>query len=222
MPENAAASEAFKLNEIVNELEEDIVFGKLHPNERLIEDELLARFQTKRHIIRQVLVELERIGIVERVPNKGSRVKSYSEETVLHLYQLRDILESNAAKLIPLPVADGDLEMLRQIQAEHDSAVKRKDIQSAFRINIRFHRALFELTGNPFLTKVIEEYANHTHGFRFYAFRRPEMLARSRDEHHEIINALERSDRAMLVKLCRNHLIPARDLFIQESFRTNA
>lgn len=43
-------------------LEEDIVFGRLHPRERLTEDELMARFDMKSHAVRQVLVELELLG----------------------------------------------------------------------------------------------------------------------------------------------------------------
>lgn len=47
-------------------VEEDIVFGKLHPRERLVEEELMARFSIKRHVARDLLMNLERMGLVER------------------------------------------------------------------------------------------------------------------------------------------------------------
>jgi len=46
------------LEEAVRILEEEIVLGFLHPRERLVEDDLLERFGLKRHVVRQVLVEL--------------------------------------------------------------------------------------------------------------------------------------------------------------------
>ncbi len=66
------------LEEIVSRLEEDIVLGELLPRERLVEDALLARFDTKRHVIRQALMELDRMGLIERVPNRGAQVRAYS------------------------------------------------------------------------------------------------------------------------------------------------
>ena len=47
-------------------IEEDIVLAKLHPRQRITEDELLARFGLKRHVVREVLATLERMGPDER------------------------------------------------------------------------------------------------------------------------------------------------------------
>jgi hypothetical protein len=47
-------------------LGDDIIFGRLGPGTRLIEDNLIARFGATRHFVRQALVELERMGTVVR------------------------------------------------------------------------------------------------------------------------------------------------------------
>ena len=44
-----------KEDEIVKALEEDIIFGRLAPGTRLIEDALMARFPVTRHFMRQAL-----------------------------------------------------------------------------------------------------------------------------------------------------------------------
>ena len=67
---------ASALQRAVDILEEEIVLGFLHPRERLVEDELLARFGLKRHVVRQVLIELEQMGLVERKRNVGALVKA--------------------------------------------------------------------------------------------------------------------------------------------------
>lgn len=68
---------------IVAALEEDIIFGRLAPGQRLVEDGLMTRFGATRHAIRQALGELDRMGIVVRGRNVGAAVRSYSRDAVL-------------------------------------------------------------------------------------------------------------------------------------------
>ncbi len=64
------------MQQALDTLEEDIVFGRLHPRERLTEDALMARFGLKRHVVRQALAELELMGVVERKRNVGAVVRA--------------------------------------------------------------------------------------------------------------------------------------------------
>ena len=89
--------------EVVDSLETQIIFGFLLPRQRLYEDEFIYRYDTKRHVIRAALEELERRGIVERAPNRGATVKLYSREEVEALYVVRSILHEAAARLIRCP-----------------------------------------------------------------------------------------------------------------------
>ena len=57
------------LLKVIERLEEDIVFGRRRPRERLVEEDLVAQFGAKKHVIRQALAELERMGLVERKRN---------------------------------------------------------------------------------------------------------------------------------------------------------
>ncbi len=203
------------LTAVVRALEEDIVFGRRHQRERLIEDDLMTRFQAKRHIIRSALAELERMGLVERFPNRGSSVRAFDPETVNNLYVVRELLEAKAAKLIPLPLSSDALRDVKEIQQIHDGAVKARDLPLAFRSNIEFHRRLFALCGNPVLADAINDFAYRTHGIRFYSLNNPVYLKRSNDEHHKMIKALKSGDREELVELCRKHLLPAKNLYLE-------
>ncbi|WP_011578989.1 MULTISPECIES: GntR family transcriptional regulator [Chelativorans] len=202
------------LENIISQLEEDIVFGRLHQRERLIEDDLISRFGAKRHVIRQALAELEHRGLVERVPNRGASVCAYSAETVRQLYDVREVLELHAAKLIPLPLPSDMLDKLKRVQQDHDRAVDEVDFHMVFRSNIAFHRVFFDFCNNPFLAKSIDEYALRAQGIRFYALADPNEHKRARDEHHEMIAALEEGDRNALIDVCRRHLVPAPRFYI--------
>src|SRR5579863_9537305 len=124
----ASRGDAELLKNVVSSLENDIVLGRLHPRERLIEDELMRRFGAKRHVVRRGLADLEQMGIVERVPNRGAMVRAYLEDEIQQLYVLRNLLEGHAARLIPMPLGETDLDDLKKVQATHDAAVACGDL----------------------------------------------------------------------------------------------
>lgn len=196
-------------------LEEDIVLGYLAPRVRLVEDDLRERFGLKRHVVRQVLIELERMGLVERRKNIGALVKAHTEDEVMHLYAVREILETSAAERIPLPLAADRVEELEAIQRQHDDATARGDLRTVFHANVAFHRAIFSHTGNPELTALINSFAQRTNVIRSSSTVIPEHLEYVHREHWQIIDALRTGDRARLVELVRHHLIPARDYYLR-------
>jgi len=197
-------------------IEEDIVLAKLHPRQRITEDELLERFDLKRHVVREVLASLERMGLVERRKNVGALVRNFTAREVKELYAMRELLEAEAARRMPLPPDADALERMADIQRAHDKAVERKNLRGVFRANLAFHRALFALTGDEVLERAIAEYARQTHAIRFGTLASADYRERSRREHWEMIRALKAKDRARLVALCRAHLRPSRDAFLEQ------
>lgn len=202
------------MQQVVETLEEDIVFGRLHPRERLTEDALMARFGLKRHVVRQALSELELMGVVERRRNAGALVRAFDTHEVVELYALREVLECHAAGLIAMPVPPQRLQALIDVQQRHDAAVAADDARAVFRINQQFHRELFALSDNGVLQQAIGEYARRTHPIRFGSLAAAAYRERARQEHWAMIEALREGRRDDLVALCRRHLLPSRDAYL--------
>ena len=199
---------------LVDVLEEEIVLGWLQPRERLVEEELSRRFATKRHLVREAIFELERMGLVERVPNKGAVVRSLDPLEVRQVYDVRIALETLAAELIPLPASPETISGLRDIQRGHTKAVDAGDPRAAFHANMAFHNALFAACGNSHLVDLIRQSAKKVHGARSLTAVDPVYLRRACDEHWAMIEALETGDRARLKNLFRDHILPSRDVYL--------
>ena len=215
MPETAQKAQTVdRVRTVAAMLEEEIVLGWLLPRERLVEEELAERLGVKRHVVREALAELERVGLVERIPNRGAVVRLLDPAEVRQIYSVREVLETLAAEQIPLPVAPEVLAPLRALQQLHAEAVAGGDARGAFRANIRFHETLFRACGNPHLVELIQGLAQKVHGARSITAASPEHLALARDEHAAMVEALAGGDRARLVALCRQHLGPSRDAYI--------
>ncbi|HTW26028.1 MAG TPA: GntR family transcriptional regulator [Acetobacteraceae bacterium] len=210
---DGATVESESLRNVVSRLEEDVILGRLHPRERLVEDDLMARFGAKRHLVRQALAELERMGIVERIPNRGASVRAYDIEEIKQLYMLRNLLETYAAGQIPMPLPEADIADLKRIQAVHDKAVGSGDLGAVYHANVAYHRTLFAKSGNPYLAEAINDFAQRTHGIRFYCFTYPGHLEAMRTAHWKMIEAIEACDRRALVRLCADHLLASRECY---------
>jgi DNA-binding GntR family transcriptional regulator len=202
------------VQQIVQILEEDIVLGQLHPRERLIEDDLMVRFQAKRHVVRQALSELDRMGLAERPPNRSVAVKDLKPAEVEEIYAMRTLLETAAANQMPLPLDPALLEQLVDAQTRHDAAALRRDVRALFRINIEFHRLLFSQCGNAHLADTIDLFGKKAHAVRSLSITRPEQIKSAGDEHWQMIDSLKAGDRPRLVCLLGAHISVAKNAYI--------
>lgn len=200
---------------IATTLEEEIVLGRRHPRERLIEQDLCQRFDTHRGDIRLALFELEKKGLIQRIPNRGAIVRDLTPKEVTDIYAVREELEVMAVRILPMPVARGELDRLDGIQHQHSAAIDAGDLLTVFYSNLHFHRALFGLCGNACLIQTIEELAQKVYGIRSYANAFPDALNRARRDHIDMIKALRTSRRQDLVALTRRHLKPSPEAYIR-------
>ncbi|MGI9537843.1 MAG: GntR family transcriptional regulator [Desulfocapsaceae bacterium] len=201
---------------IVRTLEVDIVLGRLYPRERLIEEQLAARFKTSRHVVRQALLELELAGLAVRETNKGVMVNEYSAEEVNQLYQMREIIERQAALMIPLPIPRAARQRLKAICRTHSAAVEKSDIIKVVAANKEFHQVLYRLCRNLFLADAIDEMAKKANLVRFTSATDPSLLKQASDEHYQILEALRDEDNEVLAQLCIDHLQPSRLMYLEK------
>ena len=200
---------------IVEVLEHEIIFGQLHPRERLIEDELMSRFGATRHKVRQVLDELVQVGLACQERHKGTRVRDYTTEEVSDLYEIRHALQSKAICRATFPIPLEVIDQLKRLNEEHVKACQSVDLKSIFVINNEFHDLFFNACGNKFLAEAIGSYAWRSHPMRSRGFFNSEYRDKASKEHFQMIEALVAQDREKLLKLNAIHINRPRDLYIE-------
>ena len=192
--------------DVVRALEEDIIFGRLAPGTRLVEDVLLARFPVSRHAIRQALYQLERLGVVTRERNKGAMVRRLSPEEVRQIYEVREMLTRQAALMIPLPAPASLIAELSELQRQYCARADAQDMRGIHETNDAFHLALFSACGNPYLVRSLQDYMNLTLPMRAKNLAESEGLALSRRQHELMIELLKGRDSWALAQLCVDHM----------------
>ncbi len=77
--EDAGADADASEERVADVIRNAIVRGDYAPNQRLIEADLSDTFEASRATVRTALLELANEGLVERLPNRGSRVRAISD-----------------------------------------------------------------------------------------------------------------------------------------------
>jgi DNA-binding GntR family transcriptional regulator len=214
-PAEPHRAERATAEKIATRLEEDIVLGRRHPRERLVEQDLCDRFNTHRADVRLALFELEKKGIVQRIPNRGAIVRDLAPREVMEIYAVREELEVMAARILPFPIAETELAKLDELQRQHSRAIDSEDMLTVFYTNLYFHQTLFGLCGNSCLIETIRLLEQKVYGIRFYANAFPQALDQARRDHLAMIKALRGRRRDDLIALTRNHLKPSPQAYIR-------
>jgi DNA-binding GntR family transcriptional regulator len=204
---------AEQIAQIVRSVKQDIIFGRLRPRERLIEEEINAQFNASRHIVRAAMNELEQLGLVTRRPNKGVTVRDFTVEEVEQIYEIRAFLQTEAARQIPMPASRELISALEEIHAEYCEAHDRGELQRVCSLNNKFHRTIWSACRNQYLATLIDRVWIETLGIRCYGIGDPALLARARQEHGEMIEMLRKGDREAFVKLTVDHMQPSLEAY---------
>jgi DNA-binding GntR family transcriptional regulator len=136
-------------------LTEALLSGELSPGDRLVQDALALRLGISRTPVREALQRLEREGTIRSAGVRGHVVPELSAEDIAHLYEVREAVEGQAARLVAARATasvDGIEATLRRLSA--DAGPSGRD---AFRANRLAHRAVVQATGNPFLLEAFDD-----------------------------------------------------------------
>lgn len=199
---------------VAQALEEDIIFGRLAPGSRLVEDPLMARFGVTRHSIRQALLELERAGVVVREKNKGAAVRRLAPEEVEQIYEVREMLVRQAALRVPLPAPAEVLEELVRLHEAFAAHRRAGEWRALHETNDRFHLTLFGACGNPVLVDLIRHAMALSLPVRAGGTTDAARAEASEREHALMIALLQGTDRWALAQLCVDHLQPAKRRYL--------
>lgn len=200
---------------IADALEEEIIFGRLKPGERLREEALLERFGHSRHFVRAAFAKLEKMGIVVRTRNVGATVRAFTVAEVEEVYEVREIIQRQAALRVRLPAAPEDVARIQAIHADYVRCVEAGDLRGIHASNDRFHLALFGLCGNAYLLALVRQYMDLTYVIRTNTFSDAAALAVSRSQHELMIELLQGRDAWAFTELCVQHLRPNKQEYIR-------
>lgn len=135
------------------EIEERIVTGVYPPGMRLDEQELAAAFGVSRTPIREALIQLASIGLVDIRPRRGATVPEMSADRLCEMFEVMAELESMCGRLAARRILPAELARLRDAHQACEEARDAGKPDLYYQLNEVFHRRIYEASHNGFLAE---------------------------------------------------------------------
>lgn len=211
-----ATMESRPIRDIAYEqLKHAIITGEIPAGSRIVETVYAEQLHISRTPLREALRKLERDGLVEYVLHRGVVVRAFTINDIDEIFTIR-----NAMMMLILPsivenVNGEALSALRNILKEMDIAQEKADADALAIQNRSFHRTLEHLSDKIRILRVIESQEEYI--IRFSSLTIASIVRRSNahQEHHQMVDLLEKRDLEGLKILMHHHLEESKETCLQ-------
>ena len=200
---------------IVQSVLADVFEGRIRAGQHLVTQELSDRFGVSHTPIREALIALAGIGIIDLLPNRGAIVRRVTAKDVREICQVRRALECEATRHACGRIDPVELDSLtadiKKLMAVKLSSAARF-IGQARRVDSRLHDLIASSCGNAFLTAELGRLKILFRGLRDISYTRHEerndlrRLAEEAREHLAIVETLAAGQRREAARAMSRHI----------------
>ncbi|WP_411033997.1 GntR family transcriptional regulator [Shinella sp. BYT-45] len=189
-----------------DELENGIISHTFAPGERLDEMQLAKRFGVSRTPVREALMQLNAIGLVEIRPRRGAVVIDPGPHRVFEMFEVMAELEGMAGSLAARRLTDADRAAILAAHEDCQRSSSADDTDAYYYDNERFHKAIYAASHSGFLNDQCVALHRRLQPYRRLQLRVRNRVATSFAEHAGIVEAILAGDAERARTLLRQHV----------------
>lgn len=205
--------------QVAEALTRAILEGDYKGGDQLLELELQDNFGVSRSPLREAFRELEKKGLVEIVPRRGTFVKRITRRDIEENFPIRAALEGLAAQLAMPNMTEESLTLMAEELYKMECAVETSDTQAFYTHHLAFHELFIELSENRLLINNLRtlRMQNIWHRFSYQYYQ--EDLEKSLRVHQKIFEGFTnfKKQPEKCRKLVEEHINIALDRFLTYS-----
>jgi len=203
---------------IYNRLKSMIIERKLMPGEKIYQDKLAHEFGVSRTPLVSALKKLEHEKLITAMPRRGFYVRLFSKQEMIHIFELREVLEGLAARKVAMGISDSQINRLTRFFSGFQASADDIDLKKYREEDRRFHSFIIEVSGGDILSSILETFNILTLGYQFIE---QEGLVRppheTIHEHKAIIDAIGKRDPINAEELVRLHLRNSKEKLLRDA-----
>src|ERR1700748_2199131 len=171
-------------------LRQAILSGDLAPGRRLVEEERAGTLGVTRQSLRAALLDLTTEGLVERIPNRGARVRGVSTEEAGAITEGRMALEALCAAKAAARITDDEAAQLRELGESLKRSVADGNPLKYSELNRELHRRVGVISAQRVAVGLLERLHGQLVRHQFQLALRPGRPEVSLGEHLAILYAV--------------------------------
>ncbi|MFC4787157.1 GntR family transcriptional regulator [Nocardioides sp. MAHUQ-72] len=197
---------------VIGEMRRRIIAGEIEPGVNLSELALADEFGVSRTPVREALKQLQTEGLVEIRPRVGTFVTSPSRREITELFEMKELLEGAAARLLAQRGRVPEIDQLEENLRQADRAVARDDRDRVAELVQEFHDLLILGADNSKLEAHYRTLMNQLAYSRLVAtsLNQPGRPVQSDREHHHVLELIIAKDGDSAERVMREHVRASR------------
>jgi len=201
-----APSSTRRSGQLSEEIEERIVTGAYPPGTRLDEQELADSFGVSRTPVREALIQLASIGLVEIKPRRGATVPEVGADRVCEMCEVMAELEAMCGRLAARRITPSEQYALQQAHHACEAARDANTPDVYYQLNEVFHQRIYDASHNAFLAEQATALHRRLRPYRRLQLRVRNRMASSFNEHQAIVDAIVKGDSDLAATQLRAHV----------------
>lgn len=199
-------------DQVFETIKELIINNTYKPGVVLQIDKLAGEFGVSTTPVREALLRLEGVGLVNIERNKGAVVTQVSEKLSGYVWEFRSLLEARVSRDAAGLCTEAEIDAVEaklQKVFEHP-----EDFDVYQESDVALHSLLSSHTENPLILESLANLSVHARRIRYFAEKGPfreEVIEQVTREHSEIIAALREHDPDLVEKVVKRHLANAEE-----------
>jgi DNA-binding GntR family transcriptional regulator len=182
-----------------------IIDQRLVPGKRILELDLANRLNVSRTPVREAVHQLEAEGFLRIIPRRGVMVTDIDEGDISEFYEIRELLETHAARRAAAVITPAQVEELRRLNRSVRGHAGRRALTAMTRAHNDFHLRIVAIGGNRKMHDYLKNLNRQCMRLRFMISAAPDL-----DEllccHDRIIDALKAGNGDRAAAAMRNNL----------------
>ncbi|MGI6733549.1 MAG: GntR family transcriptional regulator [Anaerovoracaceae bacterium] len=192
--------------EIENILRERILKGEYGIGERLKENQIANELKVSRTPIREAFRQLEKEGLIESIPNRGSFAMGLTKQDVRDIYAVRAAVEALAVEWAVDRIGEDEIFRLQDAFDRMDFYTRKQDSRKVMELNRTFHEIIYSASGSRFLAQILKSYQEYVEKTRKATVYCSDNLPIILEEHRQILTAIQERNKEKAVELISLHL----------------
>ena len=186
-------------------IKQRILSTEFEVGSRLRDEELAEQLAVSRTPVREALLLLNRERLVEIIPRSGTRVRTFTEQDIEEIFDLRIALEALAVRKAAIRIETGALGRLRAMYELAERSLKRGDAKPTLDFDTEMHRTILQASGNGRLQEMMLTINDCVTLFRNLGAGTP-FHRGFNYRHREILSALERRNPELAARVLSEHI----------------
>ncbi len=187
-------------------LKQKIVNLSLEPGAIISEAELSKELGVSRTPVREALIELSQVKLVEIYPQRGSYISKIDYNIVDEVRYLRFIVETAIIELVCELRTEVDLDKLQELVELQEFYLNRGNADVALMYDNKLHSMFYTIANKTILKDIVDNTSIHFDRIRKLSFQ-AQKDSKIIQDHKQIIDAIKDRDKVKAVEVLTKHLM---------------